>query len=167
MIFITAIYVQYYKYLIKSYILLKAGVSALNPYKILFLKFVKNFWTLRRATALKKQFVLILFDFYSCNFKNGFVRNIERNKQILYFQRKNCQLLQFFFTNPSIGCYICGRCYGSGSGSDLWKVTAPVPTFEKLRFRFQFSKSYGSSSCSGSGSVSRPKKAVFKKILPF
>jgi hypothetical protein len=25
-----------------------------------------------------------------------------------------------------------------GSSSDFWKVTVPVPTFEKLRFRFRF-----------------------------
>ncbi len=37
---------------------------------------------------------------------------------------------------------------GSGSGSDLWKVLVPVPTFEKFwfRFRFQLLKSYGSGS---------------------
>ncbi len=52
--------------------------------------------------------------------------------------------------------------YGSasGSGSDLWKVMVPVPTFEKLWFRFRFQfllmKIYGSGSgsCSGSGSSS-------------
>ncbi len=45
------------------------------------------------------------------------------------------------------------RFYGSGSGSDFWKVmvTIPVPTCEKLWFRFLFLllKSYGS----GSGST--------------
>ncbi len=45
------------------------------------------------------------------------------------------------------------RFYGSGSGSDFWKVMVPipVPTFEKLWFRFRFLllKSYGS----GSGST--------------
>ncbi len=32
------------------------------------------------------------------------------------------------------------KSYGSGSGSNFWKVTflVPVPTYEKLRFRFQF-----------------------------
>ncbi len=30
------------------------------------------------------------------------------------------------------------RNYLYGFGSDFWKVTAPVPTFDKLRFRFWF-----------------------------
>jgi hypothetical protein len=53
--------------------------------------------------------------------------------------------------------------YGSGSGSDFWKVMVPVPTFEKLWFRFRFLllKSYGSGSGSGSSSISRPYKANF------
>ncbi len=60
--------------------------------------------------------------------------------------------------------------YGSGSGSEFWKVMVrvPFPTFEKLWFRFQFLflKSYGSGS--GSSSISRPYKANFSnKILEF
>jgi hypothetical protein len=42
-------------------------------------------------------------------------------------------------TVPLMQC--CGTVtifYGSGSGSDFWKVMVPVPTFEKLWFRFRF-----------------------------
>ncbi len=50
------------------------------------------------------------------------------------------------------------KSYGSGSGSNFWKVMVPVPTYEKFRFR--------------SSSISRRKKANFSKkmlikILPF
>ncbi len=67
--------------------------------------------------------------------------------------------------------------YGSGSGSDFWKVMVPVPvpTFEKLwfRFRFRLLKSYGSGSGSYFRKVPVPvpatylahKKQIFQKKI--
>ncbi len=61
----------------------------------------------------------------------------------------------------SINLFRQGQCcgtvtifHGSGSGSDFWQVSVPVPTFEKLPW-------YGS----GSGSLSRPLKAQFQNFL--
>ena len=73
---------------------------------------------------------------------------------VLWFAAADC-------IRKSTASQCCGTVtiyYGSGSGSDFWKVMVPVPvpTFEKLWFRFQFLllKSYGSGS--GSSSISKP-----------
>ncbi len=89
----------------------------------------------------------------------------------------SCKFLSIFGQKKLWIRQCCGTVtinYGSGSGSDFWKVLVPVLTFEKFWFRFQLLKSYGSGSYfwksygSGSRSISRPFKANFsKKNLEF
>ncbi len=62
------------------------------------------------------------------------------------------------------------KSYGSGSGSNFWKVMVPipVPSFEKLWFRFQLLKSYGSGSYFWKVTVPVPVQASYldhKKLI--